>query len=283
MTIRDKNKSAYKLANFPTVYYINLDDHVDRRKYMEDQFDYWEIENYTRISANDGRGGNDLGEILKGKYPKSMTGGEVGCVTSHLKVLKHWLENSDESDDLLVVMEDDCDISTAAHWGFTWRQLLANAPYHFDVLQLAVINPAEVHVKMHLRFVNDFSTACYAIRRHHAKKLVKLHCRGDKYKLDQDIKPRAVADDLIYNAGLTFAMPLFLYKIEMGSSIHDVHVNIYHKSSHDGMWQFWKNQAPQIEKWEPFMQYDPYFGTLPPGVVEQQLKAKMANEQQKAK
>lgn len=277
----DKNKAAYKLANFPPVYYINLDDHADRRKSMEDMLTYWGIENFTRISAHDGRGGNDLGEILKGKYPHSMTGGEVGCVTSHLKAMKHWLENSDESEDLLVIMEDDCDISTAAHWGFTWRELLANAPYQFDVLQLAVINPAEVHVKMHIRFVNDFSTACYAIRRHHARKLVKLHCRGDKYKLDQAIKPRAVADDLIYNAGLTFAMPLFLYKIEMGSSIHDIHVNTYHKSSYEGMWQFWKKQANQIQDWKPFFSYDPYFGTLPPGVLEQQFKLKLANEQKK--
>jgi len=280
LALMDKNKSLYKLANFPTVYYINLDDHTERRQYMEDQFTYWGIEKYVRVSAHDGRGDNDLGEILKGTYPKQMTSGEVGCVTSHLKALKHWLENSDESEDLLVVMEDDCDISTAAHWGFTWREMLANAPYHFDVLQLAVINPAEVHVKMHLRFVNDFSTACYAIRRHHAEKLVKLHYRGDYYKLDQDIKPRAVADDLIYNAGLTFAMPLFLYKIELGSSIHDIHVNVFHKSSHDGMWQFWEKQAPQIEKWEPFFQYDPYFGTLPPGVMEQQFMAKLQKQQQ---
>lgn len=274
----DKNKALYKLANFPRVYYINLDDHTERKESMEKMLTYWGIENFTRISAHDGRGGNDLGEILKGKYPKSMTGGEVGCVTSHLKAMKHWLENTPEDEDLLVIMEDDCDINTAAHWGFTWRQFLANAPYHFDVLQLAVINPAEVHVKLHLRFVNDFSTACYAIRRHHAKKLVKLHCRGNYYKLDQEVKPRAVADDLIYNAGLTFVMPLFLYKIEMGSSIHDIHVNTYHKSSHDGMWQFWKTQANSIEKWEPYFSYDPYFGTLPPGVVEQQLRAKIAQE-----
>lgn len=260
----DKNKSAHKLAGMPTVYYINLDDHTDRRKYMEDQFSYWGIDNYTRISAHDGRGDNDLGEILKGTYPKMMTSGEVGCITSHLKALKHWLENTDE--EYLVVMEDDCDLSTVSHWGFTWREFMGNAPYHFDVIQLAVINPAELHVKMHLRFVNDFSTASYIIRRHHAEKLVKLHCRGDKYKLDQNVKPRAVADDLIYNSGLTFAIPLFLYKIELGSSIHDQHVNVFHKSSHDGMWNFWKNSAPKIQDWSSFFDYDPYFGTLPPNV-----------------
>ena len=71
---------------------------------------------------------------------------------------------------------------------------------------------------MHRRFINDFSTACYLITRHHAEKLVRLHCRGEKYKLDQGVKPRAVADDLIYNSGNTFAMPIFLYKIELGSS-----------------------------------------------------------------
>ena len=69
--------------------------------------------------------------------------------------------------------------------------------YDFDVVQLAIINPSSVSVRLHRRFVNDFSTASYLITRHHAKKLVDLHCRGDFYKLDQGVKPRAVADDLI--------------------------------------------------------------------------------------
>ena len=107
-------------------------------------------------------------------------------------------------------------------------------PYDYDVIQLAIINPATVHLQLHRRFVNDFSTACYMITRHHAEKLVRLHCRGDKFKLDQGVKPRAVADDLIYNSGNTFAIPLFLYKIELGSDIHDIHVDVFHRSSHDG-------------------------------------------------
>ena len=38
---------------------------------MENQFKYWGIDNYTRVPAHDGRGDNDLGEILKGKVSKS--------------------------------------------------------------------------------------------------------------------------------------------------------------------------------------------------------------------
>ena len=121
---------------------------------------------------------------------------------------------------------------------------------------------------MHRRFVNDFSTACYLITRHHAQKLVDLHCRGGgKYKLDQNVKPRAVADDLVYNSGLTYACPLFLYKIELGSSIHDIHVDVFHKSSHDALWDFWKESSPQmdLDTWRGIFELDPYSGTLPPG------------------
>lgn len=178
------------------------------------------------------------------------------------------------------MMEDDCDLSVVAHWGFTWREFIASAPYDFDVIQLAVINPGELHVRLHRRFVNDFSTACYIISRHHATKLVKLHCRDDKYKIDQDVKPRAVADDLIYNSGLTFAIPLFLYKISLGSSIHDLHIHVFHKSSHDGLWDFWKKSAPKVADWTPMFSYDPYFGTLPPNVVIQEA---MKSQQPKTK
>ena len=79
----DKNKSVFKLKGIPPVYCINLDDEPVRWGYMQAQFKYWEIENYTRISAYDGRE-DDLSGIIKGKYPDNMNSGEVGCVTSHL-------------------------------------------------------------------------------------------------------------------------------------------------------------------------------------------------------
>jgi len=259
----DKNKAAYKLKGLPPIYYLNLDEQPERAQYMEDQFKYWEIEDYTRISAYDGRDGRDLGDVLKGRYPDMMSSGEVGCVTSHLKALKQFLETSGSP--CALIMEDDCDLDTVKHWGFTWKDFFSKVPYAYDVVQLAIINPAQVHLKLHRRFVNDFSTACYLITRHHAQKLVDLHVRGDKYKIDNGVKPRAVADDLIYNSGNTYAIPLFLYKIELGSSIHNEHIDIFHRSSYEGLWDFWKNQSMNISDWNDIFTYDPYFGTLPPG------------------
>ena len=261
MSLTDKNKSLHKLKGLPPIYCTNLDGQPERWKYMEDQFKHWEIEDYTRISGHDGRE-DDLSDIIKGKYPDNVTSGEIGCLTSHLKAIKHWLETSDTP--CAIIMEDDCDLSVAKNWPFTWKEFYSKVPYDYDVIQLAIINTVSVNVKLHRRFVNDFSTACYMITRHHAEKLVKLHCREDKYKLDQGVKPRPVADDLIYNSGNTFAIPLFLYKIELGSSIHPEHIDLIHKSNHDGLWHFWKSSAPGIDNWNELFDYDPYYGRLPP-------------------
>ena len=254
----DRNKAAYKLQNFGPLYCINLDGQPDRWAYMENQFKYWEITNYERISAYDGRE-DDLSDIITGRYPTDMTSGEIGCTTSHLKALKHYLETSDSP--YAIIMEDDCDLDIVRFWNFNWNDLIAHFPYDYDVVQIAVICTGDIHVRLHKRFVNDFSTACYVINRYHAEKLVRLHCRGDKYKLDQGMKPRAVADDLIYNSGNTFAIPLLMYKVEMGSSIHPEHVEIFHKGNHQALWNYWAQNGAAIDIAD-YMNYDPYLGRI---------------------
>ena len=264
----DKNKSVYKLKNLPPIYYINLDDHTERRRYMEEQFAYWEIENYTRISAYDGRT-SDLSEILKGTYPANMTSGEIGCTCSHLKAIKEWYENSNTQTALF--MEDDVDINIARFWNFTFSDFIAKVPYAWDCIQLAIISTGDITVPIHTRFVNSFSTACYIITRRYAEKLLHFHVRDELYKLDQGVTPRATADDLIYNAGLTYACPLFLYKLELGSSIHPEHLEAFHKNSYDGIHGFWSQMGSQVSV-EQITDYNPYLGRIavPSGQVAQE-------------
>ena len=272
----DKNKSAFKLDGIAPIYCINLDGQPERWEFMENQFKYWEIENYTRISAYDGRE-DDLSDIISGRYPEMMSSGEIGCTTSHLKAMKHFLDNSDAP--FAIMMEDDCDLELVRYWNFTWADLVAHFPYDWDVVQMAIICTGDIHVRLHKRFVNDFSTACYAITRHHAEKLVRLHCRGgytgkQKYKLDQGVKPRPVADDLVYNSGNTFAIPLFMYKVELGSSIHPEHVEVFHKSNHEALWGYWSQQGASMTIAQQ-MDYDPYLGR-----ITENSQAKQQQEQQ---
>lgn len=254
----DKNKSTYKLKNIGPIYYLNLDGQPERREYMEDQFKYWEIENYERVSAYDGRE-DDLSDIIVGRYPEMMSSGELGCTTSHLKALKHYLKTSDSP--YAIIMEDDCSLDLVKYWNFTWNDFYAHFPYDWDVVQIAIICTGDIHVKLHKRFVNDFSTACYVINRYHAEKLIRFHCRGEKYKLDNGCKPRPVADDLIYNSGNTYSIPLLLYRTELGSSIHPDHVDAFHKGNYQAQSQFWEQNGANIDI-KDYMNYDPYLGRI---------------------
>jgi hypothetical protein len=255
----DKNKSTYKLKNFGPVYYLNLDGQPERKEYMEKQFEYWEIENYERISAYDGRN-DDLSEILKGTYPPNMSSGEIGCITSHLKAIKHWYDTSDTP--YAIIMEDDCSLDLVRYWNFTWSDFYSKIPYDWDVVQIAIICTGDIHVRLHKRFVNDFSTACYLINRHHAEKLIKHHVKiKDKYRLDNGMKPRPVADDLIYNSGNTYSIPLLLYKTELGSAIHPEHVDVFHKQNYEAQFNYWSNQGSTLDI-QFLMDYDPYLGRI---------------------
>ena len=254
---QDKNKSAYKLKNFGPVYCINLDDQPDRWRYMEAQFKYWEITDYHRVSAYDGRE-SDLSEILSGRYPEQVSGGEIGCSTSHLKAIKEFLKTDAP---YAVMMEDDCALDLVRFWNFTWDEFVSRIPYDWDVVQLAVICTGDIHIKIHKRFVNEFSTACYIITRHHAQKMVDLHCRGDKYKLDNGVRPRPVADDLIYNAGNTYSIPFLLYKIELGSSIHPDHIGAFHQGNRDGIQNFWVTSGSKFDI-DELMDFNPYLGRV---------------------
>jgi hypothetical protein len=256
----DKNKAAYKLQDMGPVYVINLDGQPERWKYMEDQLKYWEVTDYERISAFDGRD-DDLGHILKGRYPDLMTPSEIGCTTSHLKAIKKFYEETDKP--YAIMMEDDCDISIAKYWTFTWKDVIAKLPYDWDVVQIAIICTGDIFTKIHKRFVNEFSTACYIISRHHAKKLIDLHCKGNKFKLDNGVRPRPVADDLIYNSGNTYAVPLFLYRIELGSSIHPEHIDAFHKGNYDAQMNWW-SQAGAQQSIDDLMDFDPYLGRIAP-------------------
>ena len=155
----DRNKSAYKLKDFGPLYIINLDGQPERWQWMKDQLDYWQVTNYERMSAFDGRE-DDLSEIISGRYPDAVSSGEVGCVTSHLKSIKHWYDTTDT--EYGIFMEDDCDFCSVKHWPFSWREFMSRMPYDWDCLQIAIINPRRLIANIHPRYVDDFSTACFA-------------------------------------------------------------------------------------------------------------------------
>ncbi len=256
--VRDKNKAAFKLRGLPHIYWLNLDADVERREYMEDQFEYWQVKNHTRISGYDGRE-DDVSDQLKGRIPDMVSQGELGCCMSHLKAIKEFYDNSE--DEYCIIAEDDISFELVHYWPFTWTEFYSYVPYDYDCIQMTTICTGDIHIKLHHKFVNDFSAAFYLITRHHAAKILKNHLRGDKWKLDNGVKPRAVSEDTILETGKTYTIPILLYNMDFHSSIHQEHIGIFHKGPHDALMNWWKANSAGINIKE-YMDYDPYFSRI---------------------
>ena len=250
----DSSTVKKKLKGMGPILWINLDTEVDRQKHMNALFDEYGISN-TRISAIDARGDNDVSDLLVGKFPELITQGELGCTMSHLKAIKYFYEQTNL--DYIIICEDDIVFDTVPYWPFTWGGFLSYAPYDWDVLQCAITSTKNLRANLHPRLINDFCAAFYVITRHHAEKIVKLHCRGDKFRLDQRLKPRAASEEIIYNTGRTYSMPLFTYRYDFNSGIHQDHVEIFHKQNVEGIMNFWRNRPPELGT-EQLLDYDFY-------------------------
>ena len=229
--------SEPNLAAFAPVYYINLDRSLQRREELEKALRYYGVE-AQRIAAVDAH--KDPYSYLIGDLPENMSAPELGCTLSHLIAIRRYLESNTQ--DYAIIIEDDLDFSTCTNWPFSFEQLLSKAPYNWDVLQLAIINAQEFIVNLHRRTSADGSTGCYVINRHYAEKLVRLHWHGEKVKIDQMRYFRPVADELIYNAGITYSIPLFNCKLALGSTIHDAeHLEDVHRVAYEAVKEFWES------------------------------------------
>jgi hypothetical protein len=250
----DTSTIKKKLKGMGPILWVNLDTETNRQEHMNDLFDFYEIPN-TRISAIDARGNNDVSDLLVGKFPELVTQGELGCTMSHLKAIKYFYEETDLNS--IIICEDDIVFDTVQYWPFTWNGFMSHAPYDWDVLQCAITSTKNLRTNLHPRLINDFCAAFYVITRHHASKILKLHVRGDKYRLDQKLKPRATSEEIIYNTGRTYSIPLFTYRYDFESGIHQDHVEIFHKNNVEGVTDFWKNRPQEMET-EQLLDYDFY-------------------------
>ena len=240
-----------KLANFGPVYLINLKDHTHRLEHAKNEFAKYDITDYTVIEAVDGRN-SDLMDIIHGRYP-ALKPSEIGCMTSHIKALKHWLETSDS--EYAIIMEDDFSFDTVEYWNWDWDFVIKNLPTDLQILQLVMIknDPIKFNLhkkeKFHRSIVMSYawSTACYLIKRDYAKTLVKLHCVKDKYKLENYGYRNQAADVILYNLGNAYSMPLFTNMLDLKNSIN--HENgEFHIRSKNTIDSWWKEKASNYNK-----------------------------------
>jgi hypothetical protein len=235
-----ENADKYKLEGLPKCLWINLERSHERRSYMEKQFVEWGISDQLRIAAIDALN-DDLKAHVSGEFPPNLIPSEVACVVSHLEAIKFFFYESDL--DEVLILEDDVDFSLAKYWTFTWKEVRERLPINWDTCQFTIINPMAIMIKLHQRYINDFSAACYLISRRHAAKLMKLHEDKGRWRLNLNILPRASSENLVLDSGKGYAIPLFTYRMDLGSFIREEHLEKFHRRSSEALIKTWKERG----------------------------------------
>ena len=216
-----------KLKNFPSVNFISIEESEDRRKVLYQQFEKYGITNITPHIYKKYR--DEEHKIIEG--PLVNHNGK-GPVTSHLKAIKEWYENTDEP--YTFFCEDDLSLDTVKYWNFTWDEFFNSLPENWNIVQLCLIredmfiffNP---EVKFRHRFLCDWSACAYLITRKHAENLIKNYYPDDyihlEYKgTDKEFRENEYSsfwfllpqvENMVYSSfgGGNFVFPLFVENI----------------------------------------------------------------------
>ena len=173
-----------KLKGIPSIYYLNLDSEVDRRRYMERQFEKLNLNNVTRFSGSNYLVENydNWKDVLH--FPNLIDENRhqltASITLSTLEIIRHWLETTDEKH--LILFEDDYDLNLIQYWHFDWEYLMKSIPYDWDCIQLGF--ESSYYIKFYLHPKDK--TSAYGpilINRHFAQKLINLHYVKEKYIL----------------------------------------------------------------------------------------------------
>ena len=238
-----------KLDGIPSIYYLTLDSKIDRRKYMEDQFEKWNITNVKRFSASKYLAKDiekwknilHFSEIFTEKHylPISIT-------LSTLEMIRHWLDTTDEK--YLILFEDDYDLNLIEYWHFDWNYLMNNIPYNWDSIQLGY--ESNLHVKFFLHPKDNTSFfGPILINRHYAEKLIKLHFVKDKYILFRKYgsHPNSLnympitLDRVICQLGVTYQLPLITQNPEL-----DYKPKEHHFLCRDIYYNWWRREKDKF-------------------------------------
>jgi len=178
---------------FPNIYYTNPDHRIERKKYMESQFNSLGL-SYTRVGMisppKDKNPPKYYVDKLIGEYPESCSlyMNVYGCIL--FDFLDQWLSLGE---DYLMLMEDDYDLSLMKRWHFTWEEFMDRLPYDWDCIQLGFetydIIPFYLHPTKH-----QYSLGASLFKRDHIEKIVGFHKQSGKYKFDYKIADYAYVD-----------------------------------------------------------------------------------------
>ena len=239
-----------KLKNIPHIRYLNLDERVDRREYLENQFKKYGISNYVRISANRYGPHNykDWGhQLIFEKRNNKIS--YISILVNQLQSIIDWYnENVSET---CLILEDDLNFSTTKYWSFNWDYLVSRLPCNWDCVQLHIIGGSYIPMGLTRRTRNNHGATCYLINRRYAKKLIDMHYVNGKFKFYNNygyeknwpIYHYQSPDFVPYEIGITYSFPIFITNSTFGSDCYDGKINMMARKSDSLVLKWWRDES----------------------------------------
>lgn len=241
-----------KLNNFPKIYCASLIESKDRRKNIQNEFSKYNIQCINFLLSK--RQSEDDPNVI-GKYKSVMDLGTIGATISHLKMIKKWYDETNES--YAFFCEDDLSLETVQYWNFTWEDFMNCLPEDWDCVQLMCIGKNLNSIRLRKRYWDDWSVGAYLISRKYAKILIDSFISNEKFFLEYPEEDywAPLAENLIYYSPKSvlgqkilyqiYTLPLFVESIEFISTFHGRSLEEKYKEDHLESYievlKWWKN------------------------------------------
>lgn len=259
-----------KLKGIPPVHFISVDDSVERRELLLHKFEKFGI---TDVTPHIYKRYKDEDHIIESDLIHRLSIGSRGPVTSHLKAIREWYENTDE--EVAFFCEDDLSFETVKYWNFTWQEFYEKIPKDWGCIQLAWLREgSEDFYRFSIGFRNrcwcDWSGCAYLITREHARLLVENYYYDEVFHLNlvgehvdqRDEWARVPVIETIIFSPVTkvYGMPMFVedvlgckssYLGLVGAQIGG-QCDVHHMQSYQSAIYWWKTTG-QLHKFERLM------------------------------
>ena len=238
-----------KLDQFPSVYYITLEESLDRQTYIKNQFKEYNI---TPIPLQSKRYA-EANDIIEGEYIDVIWPAARGVCASHLKAIKKWYQETEEP--YAFFCEDDVSLEPVKYWNFTWKEFMRELPNDWECVQLMWIREQFDEIKFRERSWDDWSATAYILTRGYAKKLIDTYHYDDAFHLtvkNSTVYP--VIENILYlNLGKVYGAPLFVEEVKElatvaieGKIVEGQAANHHHSYHYVINW--WKNNQITLKK-----------------------------------
>jgi GR25 family glycosyltransferase involved in LPS biosynthesis len=251
--------SSEKLKNFPPVHFISIEESEDRRELLNKKFSEYGITNITphifkRYEDSEHTFVSNRPEIINLEEESSWRWG--GPLTSHLKAIKEWYFNTDES--YAFFCEDDLSLETVEYWNFTWEEFFNTLPSNWSCVQLSWVREnifgfSDSQISLRSRCWCDWSACAYLITRSHAKKLIANYYMNGEFFIDyvgRDVNLRdkwalfPTAETIVFTLfdsedSNVYGYPLFVEDVTNCQSSFGG-IGIFNSSSYNTVMEWWK-------------------------------------------